>query len=210
MFEESQILKTSLNSHNSSLDKLEETRKLNSKRQFQIKNSNSRSKNKKRLKSPSDLTAVGGKSVVSLFSNQSGKTNHSAPLGNSTALAESPHYRSKLKAVKEVKLKKKTRPASSLSPSQNAKGVKAKEKFNLTSVNFNQSLNFDQRGSSTKVLSLKNIKFPQKKQQQQQTGSLPKPPLHKKNIEATTETFGTGSTAEALLKMADERLATIE
>ncbi len=42
--------------------------------------------------------------------------------------------------------------------------------------------------------------------------SLPKPPLHKKNFigEQTNETFGTGSTAEALLKLADERLATIE
>jgi hypothetical protein len=63
---------------------------------------------------------------VSLFSTQSGKTNHSAPLGLSNSLTESPHYLSKLKAVKEVKeehskfksikLKKKIRPSSSLSP----------------------------------------------------------------------------------------------
>lgn len=34
---------------------------------------------------------MGGKSVVSLFSNQSGKTNHSAPLGGlSKSLGDSP------------------------------------------------------------------------------------------------------------------------
>lgn len=86
----------------------------------------------------------------------------------------------------------------------------------MTSINFNQSLNLEPRSkdSSKKVIALKNFKFSKKQQSQSQNpqASLPKPPLHKKNFnnESTTETFGNGSTAEALLKMADERLATIE
>jgi len=122
----------------------------------------------------------------------------------------------KVENGKNFKLKKKIRPSSSLSPSQINKSGKVKEKFNMTSINFNQSLNLEPRSkdSSKKVIALKNFKFSKKQQSQSQNpqASLPKPPLHKKNFnnESTTETFGNGSTAEALLKMADERLATIE
>ncbi len=67
---------------------IEENRQLHSRRQFQIRNS---SHSKRRgggagnrrngpLKSPSDLTNIGGKSVISLFTTNSGKTNQSAPV----------------------------------------------------------------------------------------------------------------------------------
>lgn len=88
----------------------------------------------------------------------------------------------------------------------------------MTGVNFNSSMKEESRSlskDSKKVISMKQIKFPSKKnsnQNQLNNSSLPKPPLAKKNFLADTsgETFGTGSTAEALLRMADERLATIE
>jgi hypothetical protein len=66
---------------------VEENRALNSRRQFQIRNTSSNSKrrggNRRNgpLKSPSDFTNVGGKSVISLFTTNSGKTNQSAPVG---------------------------------------------------------------------------------------------------------------------------------
>ena len=66
---------------------IEENRALNSRRQFQIRNTSSNSKrrggNRRNgpLKSPSDFTNVGGKSVISLFTTNSGKTNQSAPVG---------------------------------------------------------------------------------------------------------------------------------
>ena len=53
-----------VNSRESSLEKIEENRQLNSKRQFKIKKNKG---NGKGLKSPSDFTNC-GKSVVSLFS----------------------------------------------------------------------------------------------------------------------------------------------
>ncbi len=66
---------------------VEDNRALNSRRQFQIRNTSSNSKrrggNRRNgpLKSPSDFTNVGGKSVISLFTTNSGKTNQSAPVG---------------------------------------------------------------------------------------------------------------------------------
>ena len=69
---------------------IEDNRNLNSRRQFQIRNTSSQSKKRGgaqvrrngALKSPSDFTNVGAKSVVSLFTTKSGKTNLSAPVGN--------------------------------------------------------------------------------------------------------------------------------
>jgi hypothetical protein len=69
---------------------IEDNRNLNSRRQFQIRNTSSQSKKRGgaqvrrngALKSPSDFTNVGAKSVVSLFTTNSGKTNLSAPVGN--------------------------------------------------------------------------------------------------------------------------------
>lgn len=69
------------------LNHIEDNRALNSRRQFQIRNTSSQSKrrggNRRNgpLKSPSDFTNVGGKSVISLFTTNSGKTNQSAPVG---------------------------------------------------------------------------------------------------------------------------------
>jgi hypothetical protein len=66
---------------------IDDNRALNSRRQFQIRNTSSNSKrrggNRRNgaLKSPSDFTNVGGKSVISLFTTNSGKTNQSAPVG---------------------------------------------------------------------------------------------------------------------------------
>jgi len=68
---------------------IEDHRAMNSRRQFQIRNTSSNSKrrgggagNRRNgpLKSPSDFTNVGGKSVISLFTANSGKTNQSAPV----------------------------------------------------------------------------------------------------------------------------------
>ena len=112
------------------MEKIDEVRKLNSRRQFKIKKGGKNSKSKdKTLKSPSDFTNVGGKSVVSLISTQSGKTNHSAPLGPlSNTLGESPTYKSKFGKQNHnnnlssgIKLKKKIRPSSSLSPGNSYK-----------------------------------------------------------------------------------------
>eukprot|EP00347_Sterkiella_histriomuscorum_P001309 403372529 len=216
---------------NSSLERIEEARQLNSKRQFQIKKSKSRSKDKA-MKSPSDFTNVGGKSVVSLFSHQSGKTNHSAPLGDSNNFGDSPNYQSKFgkgrnlgnekKKIQQVKLKKKIRPSSSLSPGKNNSIIKSKDKLSMTGFNFtlNNSTQNDLKERSNskdalkKVIPIKQIKFQQKKNLQQTSQSaLPKPPLHKKNFMGDhneQSSFGQGSTAEALLKMADDRLASIE
>ena len=106
------------------------------------------------MKSPSDFTNC-GKSVVSLFSTQSGKTNHSAPPGAfSNCLADSPKHRTKLRgpngpesadkqtAKQNFSIKKKLRPSSSMSPSNKGSfaiiqangGTSAKDKFNMTST----------------------------------------------------------------------------
>ena len=71
------------------LGRHEDTRNMNSRRQFQIRNTSSQSKKRGgaqvrrngALKSPSDFTNVGAKSVISLFTTNSGKTNFSAPVG---------------------------------------------------------------------------------------------------------------------------------
>jgi hypothetical protein len=58
-----------------------------------------------------------------------------------------------------------------------------------------------------------NKKVKQYKLKKDQQGSLPKPPLHKKNFLLETSAVGgngQSDTAEALLKMADEGLASIE
>lgn len=69
-----------------------DSRQLNSRRQFQIRKTSSNSHSKRRgaagnkgekkgpMKSPSDFTNVGAKSVVSMFTTHSGKTNQSAPV----------------------------------------------------------------------------------------------------------------------------------
>jgi hypothetical protein len=66
-------------SETTSLDRVSEARHRNSQRDFNIRRSN-KSKNKnKPLKSPSDMTNVGAKSCISMFSGKSAKTNNSAP-----------------------------------------------------------------------------------------------------------------------------------
>lgn len=72
------------------------------------------------MKSPSEFTNC-AKSIVSLFSTHSGKTNHSAPIGLSHSLSESPKNRVRIKKnalgpkdkIKNAKNKKKIRPSSS-------------------------------------------------------------------------------------------------
>lgn len=115
---------------------VEDSRQLNSRREFQIrKTSNSGSKRrpggKKNggQKSPSEFTNVGAKSVVSIFTSQSGKTNHSAPVlgneetssqegGRSSSPSNSIKLREEIIAKKKKILKSKIRPASSISPSK--------------------------------------------------------------------------------------------
>jgi hypothetical protein len=78
------------NGRGSGTSNIEDNRNLNSRRQFQIRNTSSQSKKRGgaqvrrngALKSPSDFTNVGAKSVISLFTTNSGKTNLSAPVGN--------------------------------------------------------------------------------------------------------------------------------
>jgi len=60
------------------------------------------------LNSPSYMTNC-GKSVVSLFSQNSGKTNHSAPLNNSNTFSDSPKYQSKFAQKNEKVLADKTK-----------------------------------------------------------------------------------------------------
>lgn len=60
------------------------------------------------------------------------------------------------------------------------------------------------------MIPLKQIKFPKKAETKQTSQSmLPKPPLHKKNLNEFNGEMGHTS-AEALIKMADENLASIE
>ena len=132
------------------MSQIDDNRALNSRRQFQIRNTSSNSKrrggNRRNgaLKSPSDFTNVGGKSVISLFTTNSGKTNQSAPVGaheeNSSTDGADNHgpngssplqTRFKDSQIGEplktgIQLKKKTvsknkiRPASSLSPGKHS------------------------------------------------------------------------------------------
>ena len=129
---------------------------MNSKREFQIrKNSNSKQRMRnKGNKSPSDFTNVGAKSVVSMFTSNSGKTTFSAPAfnGNEDSLSvdhnegNSPSHRIRnqdlLKRALHGKrgqkiLKNKIRPASSISPSKPL--MKQEQNDGLANYNFNNS-----------------------------------------------------------------------
>lgn len=107
-------------SNNSSKDKIDQHRLQNSKREFQIRRPNKRSK-ERGLKSPSEFT-TGAKSVASLFTSNSGKTNKSAPTGTSHSLSESPKRQIKIK--KDLVMHKKSN-----------KGSKNKKKLRANSSN---------------------------------------------------------------------------
>lgn len=182
----------------SSLDRISETRHRNSQREFNIRRSNKSKTKNKPLKSPSDFTNVGAKSVVSMFSGKSAKTNNSAPLGFSNSMDDSPSKAKKKLVLKKskvsLKAKKKIRPSSSTSPGYTGTVLKDKQlTFNLSAVNFhdpsakvqdpteNTSLERSDSLQGKKIIPLKNIKFPKKNVQS--SSSLPKPPLHKKQTD---------------------------
>jgi hypothetical protein len=109
----------------------QDTRQQNSRREFQIRrssNSNSKRGGKKGpRKSPSEFTNVGAKSVVSMFTTQTGKTTMSAPplqgldSMESASARDSPlHAKQRDVITKKAKNVKKAlvRPASSISPSK--------------------------------------------------------------------------------------------
>ena len=91
--------------------------------------------------------------------------------------------------------------------------------FSKTGINFNKRETRSENHSlesinksGKKKITIKAIKFPKKNlvNTQLNSSAQPKPPLHKKNLANTFETAIGVTTTEALLKMADEGLATIE
>lgn len=81
------VMPNQLPEESPSIEKSEtDSRQQNSRREFKIRqtsNSNSKRRGgKKGNKSPSELTNIGGKSVISMFTSNSGKTTFSAPVNN--------------------------------------------------------------------------------------------------------------------------------